>query len=439
MILAFSPADIIQVPFGMLLNFLYELTTNYGIALILFAVVVKLVLFPASAMSKKSTMRMSRLTPRIQEIQKKYANDQQKQSQAIQALYKEEGVSMGGGCLWSLLPLLVLIPLYTVVREPIQYMLGETAEVAEKIITVIRDNSSLIGEKDAYGEMVAAAHIREFIDQISAAGITLKEKTAAGLDFNFLGIDLSAIPSWKVWTWDVAGSIKEAAGTTWKFWTWDILKEKTFWKTLWSQAGALIFPLLSVGSQVASMLISQKMNNSVITNEKGIQDEEAAKKSQANQQGKVMMWMMPLMSLWFGFIVPSALSLYWFAQGVISIVLDVILTKHYRKIYDAEDAARLAKHMEEEAAEAEKERVRAERRAANPDGITANTSKKKMQQNKQREEEAAKAAAAKEYAIKKGIAVEEEVQDKITLSGIAERPYCKGRAYDPNRYSNTEE
>ena len=139
MILAFNIADIIQVPFGMLLNFLYELTTNYGVALILFAVVVKLVLFPASAMSKKSTMKMSRLTPRIQEIQKKYANDQQKQSQAMQALYKEEGVSMGGGCLWSLLPLLVLIPLYTVVREPIHYMLGETAESAKEIVKIIRD------------------------------------------------------------------------------------------------------------------------------------------------------------------------------------------------------------------------------------------------------------------------------------------------------------
>ena len=151
------------------------------------------------------------------------------------------------------------------------------------------------------------------------------------------------------------------------------------------------------------------------------------------------MWMMPIMSLWIGFTVPGALSLYWFAQGVIAIVLDVILTKHYRKIYDAEDAVRLAKHMEEEAIEAEKERIRAQRRAANPEGITANTSKKKMQQNKQKEEEAAKAAAAKEYAIKKGIAVEEEFQEKTTLSGIAERPYCKGRAYDPNRYSNTEE
>ena len=90
--------------------------------------------------------------------------------------------------------------------------------------------------------------------------------------------------------------------------------------------------------------------------------------------------------------------------------------------------------MEAEAIEAEKERIRAERRAANPDGITTNTSKKKLRQQQQREEDAAKAAAAKEYAAKKGIVIEEEVEN-TALSGIPERPYCKGRAYDPNRYS----
>ena len=94
--------------------------------------------------------------------------------------------------------------------------------------------------------------------------------------------------------------------------------------------------------------------------------------------------------------------------------------------------------MELEAIEAEKERLRAEKRAANPEGITANTSKKKLQQKQKEEQEAAKAAAAKEYAARKGV-VEEEEPEKQTLSGVANRPYCKGRAYDPNRYNSTEE
>ena len=198
-------------------------------------------------------------------------------------------------------------------------------------------------------------------------------------------------------------------------------------------------PLLSAGGQLISMTISQKMNNSLVTNEKGIEDKETAKQSQSNQQMKMMMWVSPIMSLWIGFSMPAALSLYWFAQGIVTTVSDIYLTQKYRKIYDAEDAERLKKHLEQEAIEAEKERIRAERRAANPDGITANTSKKKMQQAKKLEQEAAKAAAAKEYAAKRGIVEETEDKDeKKPLSGIAERPNCKGRAYDPNRY-NTEE
>ena len=179
-------------------------------------------------------------------------------------------------------------------------------------------------------------------------------------------------------------------------------------------------------------------NNSVITDEKGVQDAETAKNSQAAQQNKMMMWMMPMMSLWIGFTVPAGLSLYWFIGGVVRTVEDTLMTRHYRKVYDAEDAERLARYQAQEALEAEKERIRAERRAANPDGITANTSKKKLQQKQKEAEASARAAAEAEYLAKKGIVVEPE-EEKTTLSGIADRPYCKGRAYDPNRYESTEE
>jgi len=419
MILAFNLGDLITVPFGWLLSFLYDITTNYGVALILFAVLVRFILLPATAKGKKSTMKMSRLTPRIQAIQKKYENDQQKQSEALQALYKEEGVSMGGGCLWSLLPLLILFPLYSVVRQPLMYILGETLEVTGQIMNTIKDAMpDLISEKSSfYEQMIVAPQLPDLVEKIPAlAEIATKnpDTFAKGVDFTFLGINLGTIPKFNIFAAD---------------WTWT-----------WPNIGATLIPLVSSGSQVLTMLISQRMNNSLVTNEKGLEDKEAAKNSQANQTSKMMMWMMPLMSLWIGFTVPAALSLYWIAQGLVTTVTDMWLTKKYRKIYDAEDAERLKKALEEEALEAEKERIRAERRAANPDGITANTSKKKIQQAKKQEEEAAKAAAAKEYAAKKGLLTEEdEKPQKVAMSGIAERPYCKGRNYDPNRYSHTEE
>ena len=414
MFLAFRLSDIITVPFGYLMDWLYRLTSNYGLTLILFAVIVKIILYPASAKSKKSTMKMSRLTPRLQAIQKEYADDQQKQSAAIQALYKEEGVSMGGGCLWSLLPLLILFPLYTVVRQPITYILHETLENANAIVAFLTEKLPELfpANRSFYSQITAAQLIPQYADELRTAVEGLKTTTLAGMDFTFLGIDLGATPQFNIFAWSAYD---------------------------WAHIGVFLIPVLSAGSQVLSMLIAQKMNNSVVTDENGVQDKETASSSDVNKTSKTMMYVMPIISLWIGFMYPAALSLYWFIQGIASILIDVYLTKKYRKIYDAEDAIKLQKAMERDAIEAEKERVRAERRAANPNGITENTSKKKLQQKQQREQEAARAAAAKEYAARKGEAPEEPEEKVKAMSGIAERPYCKGRAYDPDRYKNTEE
>ena len=415
MFLAFKFSDLITVPFGWLLGQLYHLTSNYGVAMIIFALVVNAVLLPINAKSKKSMMKMSRLQPRIQEIQRKYANDQQKQNEAMQQLQREEGASMGmGGCLWSFIPLFILFPLFTVIREPITYILGEPAEVTAQIISVIKEASpALFSSARAggyYDQVIAASAIAQHASQLSAAIPGISAETLAGINFDFIGINLGAIPSWKFWAWDAFN---------------------------WANIGAFLIPMISAGSQILQMLISQKTNDSVITNEKGVQDKEMAANSQSAQTNKMMIWMMPIMSLWIGFTVSAGLSLYWFIGGVFRMITDPIMTAHYRKVYDAEDAIKLQKALEADRLEAEKERIRAERRAANPEGQTQNTSKKKLQKQQQAEEAAAKAAAKRAYDEAKGIYVEEEDADSC-MSGIPSRPYCKGRNYDPNRY-NTEE
>ena len=403
--------EFIQVGFGYVLGWLYELTRNYGVALILFTVVLKLVLLYPTMRSKRSTMKMSRLTPQIQFIQKKYANDRQKQAEMTQALYKAEGVSMGGGCLWSLVPLLLLVPLYAGVRQPIVYVFHETLDTAGKIMNVIKEALPDLGsQRNAYYEqMIAAPLLPQFADKIE--GMVSNPATLDGLKFTFFGVDLAAVPNFNFGSW---GS------------------------DLWANIGLFLLPILSAGSQVLTMLVSQKMNNSLVTNEKGVQDKEAAKNSDSAKTSKTMMYIMPLMSLWIGFTIPGAMSVYWLAQGLLGMFVDMALTKHYRKKYDAEDASKLRLAMEEEERQMEKERIRAERRAANPEGITQNTSKKKLQENKRREQEAEKAAAAREYAEKKGITFEEE-KENLPLSGVKDRPFCKGRAYDPDRYTKTEE
>ena len=298
MILAFSLGDIIRVPFGFLLGLLYDLTQNYGAAMLIFAVLVQLILLPITAKSKKSMMAMSRLTPKLQELQKKYGDDQQKLNEATQALYREQGVSMGGGCLWSLVPMFILIPLFAVIRQPIHYVLMESAETAAQIVELIKGiDASQFSSNSYYHEVTAAALIPQYAAQIKAAIPDINPDTLKGIDFIFLGIDLGAIPQWQIW--------KDLS---------------------WANLGAVLVALCSAGSQVVSMLVSQKMNNSVVTDKNGVQDEETAKNSQQAQSGKMMMYMMPLMSLWIGFTVPCALSLYWFVGGVVRTVEDAILT-----------------------------------------------------------------------------------------------------------------
>ena len=365
MFLAFKLSDIITIPFGWVLGQLYRLCGSYGLAMVFFAVIVYMVMLPITAKSKQSMMKMSRLQPKLQDIQKRYASDPQKQNEMVQKLYQEENVGMTGGCLWSLVPLMILIPLFTVIREPMVYVLGESAEVAKQIVELVKAAApEAFTGNQYYHQVVATELLPRFAAEIKEVIPTVSDATLAGINFNFLGIDFSAIPQFNIFAWE---------------------------KYDWAHLGLFIVPLLSAGSQVLSMWVTQKMNNSVITNEKGIQDAETAANSTAAQSTKSMMVVGPLMSLWIGFTVPCALSLYWLVGGLVRLIQDVILTKHYRKIYDAEDAVRLQKAMELDAIEAEKERVRAQRRAANPDGITANTSKKKLQKAEAQKEAAQRA------------------------------------------------
>ena len=107
---------LICIPFAWLVRLFYNMTGSYGMAIILFTLVVKLIMLPFQIKSKKSMLRMNRLSGKMQEIQKKYANNQMKQQEEIQKLYAEEGVSPMSGCLWSFLPLPILIALYSIMR-----------------------------------------------------------------------------------------------------------------------------------------------------------------------------------------------------------------------------------------------------------------------------------------------------------------------------------
>ena len=388
--------DFIRVPFGYVLEFFYGFLNNYGLALILFSFVVKLILLPFSAKSKKSMMKMSRLQPQLKQLELACGDDKQKYQQEVMALYKSEGVSMYGGCLWSFIPLLILLPLYYVIREPITYMMHNSRSISEAIVAFLQASGENLGKNAYYAQLAAAGHIGDYMEELKSLAVTANANLQA-MNFQFLGIDLAAIPTFRFW--DCEG---------------------------WSEIGLFLIPVVSAGLQAVSMWISQKMNNQVATNADGEQDADAAKT--ANQTNATMMLMMPLMSLWIGFSMPAAISIYWIAQAVFGAVQDYFLTKHYRKVYDEEDAVKQEIAAKRRAEEAEKERQRALRREQNPDGITDNVSKKKIrQQEKEAAEKAAKAYEARKNPV-------QESEEKKPLSGDPERPYSRGRAYDPAHY-----
>ena len=378
--------DFIAKPFGWLLMWLYEFTKNYGVAIFLFALVVKVVLLYFSAKSKKSMMRQARFTPYLKELEARYEGNKQKYQEEVAKLYKEEGINPMGGCLWSLLPFPILLALYRAIRFPITIMMGVPKEIYEEtikpLLTSLGFESAGGTRAAAYAQIYESQFITRNFDKF--AGISEKLKT---ISYDFLGLDLSQQPSFRFWEYS-----KESG-------------------SLWGQWGLFLIPVIAALLSYAQSKISTATSP---------QDPQTASTS------KTMLLMMPLMSLWIGFVMPGALGLYWIATSVFQIIQDYILGKIFNKQLDAEDAdrnARLkAKYDEIEQKREETRRLREEgATVANP-----NTSKRKKEKGEKQKtlEEANKW----ENANRPKKAGEEEP------SRVGDRPYARGRAYVAERF-----
>ena len=393
----------ITKPFAWLMVWFYNLTSNYGVSIILFALVVNLILTPFMAKSKKSMMRTSRLQPRIQELQRRHEGNQQKLNEEMQKLYREEGINPMSGCLWSLIPFPILIALYSVIRQPITRMMF----AAESVVTDLQEffvNAGLYtvpAKADAYSEitMTRLAHLNWDRVQSALAG---KLDKLLDIDFSFLGLDLGMKPEWNFF-----------AHTDWS----DV--------SVWLPAlGLFLIPFISAFLSWVSMKVSNAAN-----------PQTADAQTQASM--KSMNIMMPLMSVWICFIMPAAMGIYWIANSVFGMTRDYILTKIYKRQLDKEDAERIAARSAREK-ELEEKRLETERlRAEGKTEKNANTSKKKIQANEKQKSDERKAALEKaERAARRerlGIA-----DNEIPASQVGNRRYARGRAYVPDRFTNPE-
>ena len=152
----------ICVPFAFLTRLFYSWTGSYGVALILFTLVVKLVLLPFQLKSKKSMLRMNRMQGKLNDIKTRYANNQQKQQEAMAELYAKEGINPMSGCLWSFIPFPILIALYYIIRVPMRYFMGLSETVIAEITTLAGSLGFTVADgSQAYEQIYLAKFIHE--------------------------------------------------------------------------------------------------------------------------------------------------------------------------------------------------------------------------------------------------------------------------------------
>ena len=390
--------DYIAKPFGWLLMTLYNLVGNYGVAIFLFALVVKLILLPFQMKSKKSMMRMSALQPQVQELQKRHEGNPRKLQEETSKLYKEEHVNPMSGCIWSLIPFPILLALYRAIRFPLTTMMGVSSDLLAEggaLATKLTEMGFSSSANAAYIQLQQSQFISENWSKFDFT--TISEKLQF-INYKFLGVNLGDLPKLKFW----------ADGLT------------------WAAIGLFLIPIVSAVLSYLQMQISQK-----VTPQTGTTQQQA----QSAQQMKTMNLMMPLVSLYICFIMPAALGIYWIFTSLLGIIQDVILNKVYGKQMEAERAEREARQR---AREAEYERKRQETERLRAEGKTqenANTSKKKQQARQRAEMDELRAAAQREERAAKRAAMGLE-EEKIPDSQVGNRRYARGRAYVADRFSN---
>ena len=378
----------ICVPFAWLVRLFYDLTNSYGVALILFTLVIKLIMLPFQMKSKKSMMRMSRVSGQMQELQKRYAKNQAKLQEEMQKLYEEEGVNPMSGCLWSFIPFPILIALYSIIRQPITHFMMLSKDVLQTVVQSAADAGVNLTNIVMMDKATGAPALKDGLYQMAAYGqINLvKAVQEMGLstpdgwfnvNYKFLGLDLTATP-------------------------WEYVKSFTF---TWAVIGVILIPILAGLSQFVFSKLTMKTQ------------------PQADAAGgasmKSMMYMMPLFSVYIAFIMPAALGVYWIAQSVFSLIQEAILNKTFSAKLSEEEEARFQARQADRQRRMEEARVQEQQRKQEEQ-------KKKTLREKQQAAQAAKAVKAAKAAT------------STTEAGrVGDRPYARGRAYKADRYDET--
>lgn len=295
--------------FGYVLNFIYNLVQNYGLAMILFTLVIKLLMLPLSIKQQKTMKKSAKLNEQMQVLQFKYKNDPEKLNQEMMKLYKEENMSPFSGCLGTILQFILLISIFYMVRCPLTYMKKVDTNKINNYVTQLQESEKTVSA--AYPEIDLIREIN-FLEEKNPEDEDLKK---IDINMNFLGLDLSKIPQQNLADWTV-----------------------------------YIIPVLYIISTFVSMKITTSMQqkakkvqkeakeaNKVEKNIKtdgenkdestAIVKKEEEEYDVMEQTNKMMSWMMPIMSVSISLVAPLGLALYWLVNNIAMIGERLILNK----------------------------------------------------------------------------------------------------------------
>ena len=273
--------------FGYVLNFIYELVQNYGIAIIIFSVLLKLILLPLSIKQQKTMKKTAKIQEKVKELQEKYKNDQVKMNQEMMELYKKENMSPFSGCLSSILQIFILLAIFGLVRNPLTYM--------KKI-----DNQAIENYKTEMRQELGENSISTSYPEISVLKYVKNNKTnedSLYINTDFFGVDLSNVPQENL-----------------------------------NNPSVFIIPALYVLTSILSMKITTNMNNKnkkddIIEIENKEEQKEMKPEDMTVQMNKSMTWFMPVLSVSIALVAPLGLALYWLVNNILMIAERLVLNK----------------------------------------------------------------------------------------------------------------
>lgn len=269
--------------FGYALNFIYNIVNNYGIAIIIFTIILKAIMIPMNLKQQKTMKKSAKIQVKSKEIQEKYGNDPVRMNQELMDLYKAENMSPFSGCLSSIIQFIVIISIFFVVSRPLTFMKHIDSNTINKYTQEITENND--NQRKNYMEI---AIIREKAQQ----------DENVNLNMNFLGLDLSDIP----------------------------IENLSDWKVY-------IIPVLYVITSFISMKITSNMNGMNKKEENKVEQKTDNGKEEIamEEMNKTMARMAPIMSVSISMIAPLGLALYWFVSNILMIIERAITSKYLKE------------------------------------------------------------------------------------------------------------